>query len=119
MPKPLVGTRPGGVVLPRRLTPIFRDRDELASAPDLSMKIKDALRRSRVLLVVCSPNAAQSSYVNEEIVWFKSLGRSQRVITLIVSGEPGAGPLWTNCGSASISGESRMRSEQQRRWLQQ
>ena len=32
VPKPLAGTRRGGVVLPRRLTPIFRDRDELLSS---------------------------------------------------------------------------------------
>ena len=44
---------------------------------------------SQFLVVVCSPNAARSQYVNEEISRFKALGRADYVIPIIVDGEPG------------------------------
>ena len=39
--------------------------------------------------MICSPNAARSQYVNEEIRRYKALGRGDRVIPIIVDGEPG------------------------------
>jgi len=90
VPRALVGGRTSFGARPRRLAPIFRDRDELASSGDLSKEIQDALRQSRFLIVVCSPTAAVSRWVNEEIVAFKVLGRADRVLALIVDGEPHA-----------------------------
>lgn len=77
-------------LLPVRLFPIFRDRDELPSAPDLGAKIQEALRRSRTLIVLCSPHAARSPWVNKEVAEFKALGRSDRIFPLIIDGEPWA-----------------------------
>ena len=93
VPRPLVGTAIPNetVVRPRRLFPLFRDRDELASASSLNEQIQDALRQSRNLLVICSPNAARSHWVGEEIKAFKAMGRQDRVFCVIVSGEPNAG----------------------------
>src|SRR5215207_444158 len=92
IPKPLVGTAaPDGTVRPRRLFPLFRDRDELAGAPDLGEKIQAALQGSRNLIVICSPHAAGSEWVNQEIAEFKAAGREERVFCLIVAGEPNAG----------------------------
>lgn len=90
VPRPLVGTAiPNeSTVRPRRLFPIFRDRDELASASSLSAQIQDALGQSRNLLVICSPNAARSRWVGEEIKAFKAMGREDRIFCVIVSGEP-------------------------------
>lgn len=79
-----------GEPLPKRLFPVFRDRDELAGAPDLSERIQEALRESRFLIVVCSPAAAKSRWVNEEIKAFKTLGGEARVLAFIVAGEPNA-----------------------------
>jgi outer membrane protein assembly factor BamB len=70
--------------------PIFRDREELPSSASLSDNINNALRESRYLIVICSPHAAVSRWVNEEIVYFKSLGREDRALCLIVEGEPNA-----------------------------
>lgn len=78
-----------GEELPKRLFPVFRDRDELASAPELGHEIEAALRDARNLIVVCSPASANSRWVNEEVRYFKSLGRADRVFCLIVDGEPG------------------------------
>lgn len=90
VPRRLVGQRTSFGPVPRRLTPIFRDSDELASAGDLGGKVNEALAASASLLVVCSPNAATSRWVNEEVAAFKRLGREDRIYCLIVSGEPNA-----------------------------
>jgi tetratricopeptide (TPR) repeat protein len=73
-----------------RLAPVFRDRDELPTADDLGDAVRDALARSATLVVICSPTAARSRWVNEEVIAFKQLGRSDRVFALIVAGEPNA-----------------------------
>jgi tetratricopeptide (TPR) repeat protein len=89
-PKQLVGTKTSRGEVPRRLNPVFRDREELASATDLGEVITTALRESACQIVICSPNAARSKWVNEEILAFKRLGREDRVFCLIVAGEPNA-----------------------------
>ncbi len=92
VPKKLVGRETVAGALPRRVFPVFRDRDELPGASDLGGNIKQALSQSRYIVVICSPKAAISKWVNEEIKGFKSLGREDRVLCLIVDGEPNAKP---------------------------
>jgi hypothetical protein len=85
--------RPAGASepVPRRLYPVFRDRDELPSAPDLSARIRTALSQSRCLIAICSPRAAASRWVDQEIRAFQELGRGERVLALIVDGAPKSG----------------------------
>lgn len=83
--------------VPKRLLPIFRDRDELPSASELGSVIQQALQQSETLIVICSPRAALSRWVNEEIRYFKSLGRGRQVFALIVSGEPHAADPTQEC----------------------
>lgn len=90
VPKRLVGTEHSAGVIPKRLTPVFRDRDELPTATDLGETIRGALERSAALIVVCSPAAARSRWVNEEILTFRRLGRDDRIFGFIVGGEPNA-----------------------------
>jgi len=82
--------REGAEPLPARLYPVFRDRDELASADDLSAAILRALTDSEALVVVCSPAAAASRWVNEEIRHFQRRGLGHRVFCLLVAGSPDA-----------------------------
>ncbi|MEY2520243.1 MAG: eukaryotic-like serine/threonine-protein kinase [Verrucomicrobiota bacterium] len=89
-PRSLLGKPGRDGVVRRKNPPIFRDREELPSSANLSDNINDALRQSRYLIVICSPHAAISRWVNEEIIYFKSLGREDRVLCLIVEGEPNA-----------------------------
>ncbi len=89
-PKHLVGLVTGRGPVPGRLVPIFRDRDELPSASDLSAIIDEALRQSECQIVICSPHAARSRWVNEEILAYKRLGGEERIFCLIVGGEPNA-----------------------------
>ncbi len=93
IPKRLVGQSTAAGVIPKRLTPIFRDRDELASANDLGRKVNEALAQSANLIVICSPRSAASRWVDEEVLAFKRLGRSERIFCLIVDGEPNASEL--------------------------
>lgn len=93
LPKRLVGQSTAAGIIPRRLVPIFRDRDELASAHDLGRKVNEALAQSANLIVICSPRAADSRWVNEEVLAYKRLGRSERIFCLIVDGEPNASDL--------------------------
>jgi tetratricopeptide (TPR) repeat protein len=93
LPKQLIGTSTALGTLTKRLTPIFRDREELASATDLGSVINEALRQSACQIVICSPQAANSRWVNEEILAFKRLGREDRIFCLIVGGEPNASDL--------------------------
>lgn len=69
-----------------RLVPVFRDREDLATSSSLSDEIQAALDDSEYLIVLCSPAAAASKWVNEEIRQFKKLGRP--VFLVIVAGEP-------------------------------
>lgn len=64
VPSRLVGTTTAAGVIPRRLAPIFRDRDELPSATDLGGKVDEALAASANLIVICSPAAATSRWVD-------------------------------------------------------
>ena len=88
LPKRLVGTRGLFGEIPQRLSPVFRDREDLSSASDLTSKIRGELEASETLIVICSPSAAQSRWVNEEIRYFKTLGRGERILPLIVDGDP-------------------------------
>ena len=90
VPRRLVGQKTQFGFVPARLAPVFRDRDELASATDLGSKLTDALEKSATLIVICSRAAATSHWVNEEILAYKRLGRSDRVFSLIIDGEPGS-----------------------------
>lgn len=93
IPQRLVGQESPAGIVPRRLLPVFRDRDELASATDLGRKVNEALSESANLIVICSPHSARSHWVNEEVLAFKRLGHADRIFCLIVDGEPNASEL--------------------------
>lgn len=89
IPRSLVGrhTRDREPV-PRNLSPIFWTREELPLSADLDSSVREALRESRYLIVVCSPDAARSRWVNEEIRFFRALGREDRVLPIVIQGKP-------------------------------
>lgn len=90
IPARLVGRETPAGIVPKKMFPVFRDRDELAGSSELGGALEQALAASRCQVVIASPNSARSRWVGEEIKYFKSLGRSSRVLALIVDGEPGA-----------------------------
>ncbi len=88
IPRHLAGKKTSVGEVPSRIRPVFRDRDDLSSATDLEDTVKQALADSESLIVVCSPAAAVSNWVGEEIRQFASLGRADRIFCIIVDGEP-------------------------------
>jgi len=90
-PRALVGTPSAFGPVPRRLPPLFRDRDELPASGDLGTELRGALAASRFQIVLCSPRAAASKWVNEEILSFKRVHGENRTLALIVGGEPYTG----------------------------
>jgi tetratricopeptide (TPR) repeat protein len=73
-----------------RLAPVFLDREDLPSSTDLAESVRIALAESDAMIVVCSPHAARSRWVDEEIRLFKAMGRDHRIMCLVVGGEPRA-----------------------------
>lgn len=63
----------------------------------LSEELKERLRASKNLIVICSPNSAQSKWVGEEIAYFYSLGREKNIHFFIVDGVPNSGDIRTEC----------------------
>ena len=88
LPRLLVGTTTESGVVPSVVKPVFRDREELPAAADLKASVRVALTQSRWLIVLCSPAAAQSAWVNLEITEFKRVHGDARVLAVILAGEP-------------------------------
>ena len=63
----------------------------------LSEELQERLRASRHLIVLCSPNSAQSEWVGKEIEFFHKLGRTQNIHFFIVDGVPHSGDPKTEC----------------------
>ena len=87
VPPRLIDALEGERDLPRRLFPIFRDRSELSSSSDLGSALQQSLADSEYLVLVCSPAAARSRWLNAEVRYFRALGRSDRILCFVVDGE--------------------------------
>jgi WD40 repeat protein len=92
-----------GEVIPGKVGPVFRDETDLPATGDLPEKVREALSSSRFLVVICSRRAASTYWMNEEIRFFKELGRRSNILPFIVDGEPGA----------SVSGDANITKEQE------
>lgn len=73
--------------LPKKLKKVFRDRDELATGQNLGEHLQAALDSADTLIAVCSPASRGSAWVNQEIDYFKSLGKGHRIFCLLVEGD--------------------------------
>lgn len=72
--------------LPKEIRPIFRDQSDMAGGV-LDEEISKALESSKSLIVICSPRAAQSKWVNLEVETFIKLGKTDKIIPFIIDGE--------------------------------
>lgn len=88
LPRRLVGRETKQGTVPRKLAPIFRDREEFAAAHDLSAEVREALKQSRCLIVVCSPASAGSEWVSREITLFRELHPGRPILAAVRDGEP-------------------------------
>ncbi len=67
---------------------IFRDTTDLSAGGDLGEAIKQKLRASRWLILVCSPNTLRSDYCADELSYFRAQHGEERVLYLLIAGEP-------------------------------
>ena len=81
----------------KKISPIFRDDTDLVNHSSLYNDLRGELFGSRFLILLCSPAAARSAWVNEEVRTFIALGRADRIIPVIVSGVPHSGDPETEC----------------------
>lgn len=79
---PLPGQAPG------RIGPVFRDREDLSAATDLSAAVREAIAASSALVVVASPDSARSDWVAREIALFRELHPEAPILVALARGEP-------------------------------
>ncbi|MDR1961362.1 MAG: toll/interleukin-1 receptor domain-containing protein, partial [Gracilibacteraceae bacterium] len=72
----------------KKLARVFRDREELPTSSNLSDSINEALENSEFLLLICSRRTCGSQWVMREVERFGELRGKDRIITLLIDGEP-------------------------------
>ena len=82
--------------LPTHIRPVFRDKTDL-NGHTLEESLMSALESSRYLIVICSPLATQSEWVNRGIQKFIDLGREKDIIPFIIDGEANADDPKNEC----------------------
>ncbi len=70
------------------LRPVFLDQSDIGVGSPLRENLAKELKDARYLIVICSPDAARSEWVNAEVENFISYGRADRIIPFIVAGSP-------------------------------
>ena len=90
VPRSLVGQPTVFGPTPSRPGRIFRDDAEFSASENLGAAIEEALAESAALIVLCSPEAARSQWVNAEIKRFAELQPSGKVFALAVAGSGSA-----------------------------
>ena len=66
---------------------IFRDKNELGTASDLSTEIANALDNSDYLIVICSTSVKESAWVPREIAYFLQSHPRRNVLTVLADGD--------------------------------
>ena len=72
----------------RRALHVFRDDASLAANPHLWASIAEALNQSDWFVLLLSPDAAQSRWVNKEIEFWLRLDRARNLIPVLTEGHP-------------------------------
>ncbi len=82
--------------IPKYIRPVFRDKTDLGGGV-LSEQLRSELLSSKFLIIICSPHATQSAWVNKEAQTFIDEGRAEQIIPFIVDGIPHAGNPQEEC----------------------
>ncbi len=86
---------------PTFIRPVFRDNTDLSGGV-LADNLRRELDDSRFLIVICSPAATRSEWVNKEVQTFIDQGRADRIIPFVVAGTPHAADPARECFPAAI-----------------
>ena len=71
----------------RRALRLFRDDTSLSATPSLWPSIEQALANSRFLILLASPQAAASPWVNKEVAYWLEHKRAETVLIAVSEGE--------------------------------
>lgn len=80
----------------RPIKPVFFAPTDIQPG-ELSEELRERLKASKNLIVICSPNSAKSEWVGKEIEFFHNLGRTKDIHFFIVKGTPHSGDSDTEC----------------------
>ncbi len=80
--------------VPNTLAPVFHDRVDFPAGAELGPATREKLAQSAALILIASPNAAKSHYVNEEVRTFRYL-YPDRPLVVILEPPPSTNP--TDC----------------------
>jgi len=96
-----------------KLSPIFRDVTELTAHHSLSEKITQAVQNSRYLIVLCSPAAKNSRWVNDEINLFRKLHGDSSILPALIEGTPSTSfpPALTQDGREPLAADMTRQKE--------
>lgn len=72
----------------KKISRIFRDKEELPLSANLTDNIYQALDHSEFLILICSPESMQSVWVQREVEYFVKMHGKEHVLTVLVKGEP-------------------------------
>ena len=72
----------------RKIGKVFLDTKELRATSNLTKEIEDALRASKYLIVVCSPETPKSEWCCLEIKKFREFHGNNRILPILIEGEP-------------------------------
>lgn len=70
----------------RRVLHVFRDQTSLSASPGLWPDIERALAMSRFFILLASPEAADSSWVRKEVLWWREHRASERLLIAVTDG---------------------------------
>lgn len=92
--------------VPNSLHPIFRDREDLAGGGELGERLRAALESSEALIVLCTPAAAKSQWVDEEVRLFREKFGNAAVFPVIGAGDPESDDPDEQCMPPSLRGST-------------
>ena len=78
---------PKDLDVPKRRLVVFRDEEDFTGV-EYSQSLRKHLENSKKMLVICSPNARVSEFVNEEILLFAEMKGPEHIIPVLLSGIP-------------------------------
>src|SRR5690242_13125780 len=71
----------------RRAIRVFRDDTSLSATPHLWPTIEQALAQSRFLVLLASPEAAASKWVDKEVAWWLEHKSADTLLIALTDGE--------------------------------
>ncbi|MEJ2887745.1 toll/interleukin-1 receptor domain-containing protein [Actinomycetospora aeridis] len=72
---------------PRAAVRIFRDRTGLPSGAKFAQRLHEAMAASSWLVLIASPYAAISEWVDKEVRWWLDMGRQDQLLIVLTGGE--------------------------------